>query len=65
MKNTKYKVIFFSGDEENYYCMSVLAAFCAATYDKNQKGRDARIKYIHDEDDNLTHSHFEFNYQTK
>jgi len=64
MKHTEYNVIFLNGDTDIFYSMSVMGAFCAATFYMNNKGRDARIKYIEDTENGMTYSNFTLDYKT-
>jgi len=64
MKHTEYNVIFVNGDRDTFYSSSVMGAFCAATFYMNNKGRDSRIKYIEDVEQEITYSEFNFDYKT-
>ena len=65
MKKTKYKVTFLNGNEQEFYCSGVWAAWAEATHYANEKAWDSRVKYIYDTEGKTTYSKFNLTYNVQ
>lgn len=62
MKHDEYKVIYFNGNEETFYCFSINEAWATAMYFAITKGWDVRIRYIYHTEKHITYSDFNLSY---